>query len=296
MLVLHRFFETLRCLDDFLTRAGEGRLGRGARVIERIAEVLMYAAIALFILAFIIYGIDVAYLKMPVSAATRESLWFALLFLTVFFASFDLWAIEGFVSLVLGLRRLADALPALINGSEPLDGVPECMVEYFRGDAVRILSRVYKYLLLFLFLRLFAIPITLSIAYMALFLAGYSAASLSAYAEFVDRVVTETTINTALGILGIILTIIFSIGSLLIRGRAEPRGALNLINDVRFFMFEWFAFAIFIIALSMAIPPVYAISSSVPLTLAVTIDLVAYLMLAITVIEHTQPLSGNQGD
>jgi len=296
MLVLHRFFEAMRCLDDFLTRAGGGRLGRGARVIERIAEVLMYAAFALFILAFIIYGIDVAYLKMPVSAATRELLWFALLFLTVFFASFDLWAIEGFVSLVLGLRRLADALPALINGSEPLDGVPECMVEYFRGDAVRILSRVYKYLLLFLFLRLFAIPITLSIAYMALFLAGYSAASLSAYAEFVDRVVTETTINTALGILGIILTIIFSIGSLLIRGRAEPRGALNLINDVRFFMFEWFAFAIFIIALSMAIPPVYAISSSVPLTLAVTIDLVAYLMLAITVIEHTQPLSGNQGD
>jgi hypothetical protein len=101
--------------------------------------------------------------------------------------------------------------------------------------------------------------------------------------------------RTVLGILGIILTIIFSIGSFLIRGRAEPRGALNLINDVRFFMFEWFAFAIFIIALSMAIPPVYAISSSVPLILAITIDLVAYLMLAITVIEHMQPPSSNQG-
>jgi len=127
---------------------------------------------------------------------------------------------------------------------------------------------------------------------MALLLAGFSAASLSAYAEFVDNVVTKTTINTALGILGIILTIIFSIGSLLIRGRAEPRGALNLINDVRFFMFEWFAFAIFIIALSMAIPPVYAIFSSVPLTLAITIDLVAYLMLTIAVIEHTQSPRG----
>jgi hypothetical protein len=51
-------------------------------------------------------------------------------------------------------------------------------------------------------------------------------------------------------------------------------------------MFEWFAFAIFIIALSMAIPPVYAVSSSVSLILAVTIDLLVYLMLAITVIEH----------
>jgi len=57
-------------------------------------------------------------------------------------------------------------------------------------------------------------------------------------------------------------------------------------------MFEGFAFAIFIIVLSMAIPPVYAISSSVPLTLAITIDLVAYLMLAIAVIEHTQPPRG----
>ncbi len=267
-------------------------MGRGARVIERIAEVLMYAAIALFILALIIYGIDVAYLKVPVSVATRESLWFALLFLTVFFASFDLWAVEGFVSLVLGLRRLADVLPGLINGSEPLGGVPECMVEYFRGDAARALSRVYRYLLPPLYLYLLAIPITLSIAYMVLFLAGYSAASLEAYAEFVDRVVTETTINTALGILGIILTIVFSIGSLFIRGRAEPGGALNLVNDVRFFMFEWFAFAIFIIALSMAIPPVYAISSSVPLILAITIDLVAYLMLAIAVIEHMQSPRG----
>jgi hypothetical protein len=45
----------------------------------------------------------------------------------------------------------------------------------------------------------------------------------------------------------------------------------------------------------MAIPPVYAIFSSVPLVLAITIDLIAYLMLTIAVIEHTQPPSGNQG-
>jgi len=154
---------------------------------------------------------------------------------------------------------------------------------------------VYGYLLLSFFFRLFAIPATLTVAYMALFLAGYSAASLEAYAEFVDNVVTKTTINTALGILGIILTIIFSIGSLFIHSRAEPGGVPGFINGVRFFMFEWFAFAIFIIALSMAIPPVYAIFSSVPLTLAVTIDLVAYLMLTIIVIEHMRSPRGNQG-
>ena len=112
--------------------------------------------------------------------------------------------------------------------------------------------------------------------------------------------------RTVLDILGIILTIVFSIGSLFLRGHAEPgdvtivgkqwpKAPSSFIDNVRFFMFEQFAFAIFIIALSMAIPPVYAISSSVPLTPAITIDLVAYLMLAITVIEHTQPPSGNQG-
>jgi len=278
----------MKCLDDFLTSAGGGRLGGSAHVIKRIAKVLMGIAIVLYALAPIIYLIDVVYLKVPVGVASRKSLWFALLFITVFFASFDLWAIEGFASLVLGLRRLADALPALINGSETPKDVPKCVNEYFRGDAGEVLSRVYRYLLLPLYLYLLAIPITLFIAYMALFLAGYSAASLSAYAEFVDKVVTHTTINTDLGILGIILTIIFSIGSLFISGRAEPEGVPGFINGVRFFMFEWFAFAILIIVLSMAIPPVYAISSSVPLTLAITIDLIAYLMLTIIVIEHTQ--------
>jgi hypothetical protein len=51
-------------------------------------------------------------------------------------------------------------------------------------------------------------------------------------------------------------------------------------------MFEQFVFAIFIIILSMAVPTAIAVLFFVPLTLAITIDLVAYLMLAITVIEH----------
>jgi len=292
MLVLYRFFETLRCLDDFLTSAGEGRLGRGARVIRYAAEVLMVIATVPSVLSLIIYLIDVAYLKVPASETTRESLWFGLLFLTVSTASFGLWLIEGFVSLVLGLRRLADVLPGLINGSETPEGVPECVNDYFRGDAAEVLSRVYKYLLLSLFLRLFAIPTALTIAYMAHLLAGYSAASLSAYAEFIDRVVTETTMRTVLGILGIILTIVFSIGSLFIRGRAD---ASSFISDVRFFLFEQFVFAIFIIILSMVVPTAIAAFYIVPLILAITIDLLAYLMLAITVIEHTQLPSGNQG-
>ena len=309
MLVLHRFFETLRCLDDFLTSAGEGRLGRGARIIRYAAEVLMVIATVPSVLSLIIYLIDVAYLKVPASETTRESLWFGLLFLTVSTASFGLWLIEGFVSLVLGLRRLADVLPGLINGSETPEGVPECVSDYFRGDAAEVLSRVYRYLLLPLYFYLFAIPLTIFIPFMILTLVNYlsvsspsslleilfASPSLEKAFEDAARVVVETVVRTVLGVLGIVITIAFSVGSLFIRGRAESRGALNFINNVRFFMFEQFAFAIFIIIISMAIPPIIAISFFVPLTLAITIDLIAYIMLAITVIEHMQPPSGNQG-
>jgi hypothetical protein len=306
MLVLHRFFETLRCLDDFLTSAGEGRLGRGARIIRYAADVLMGIAIVLYALALIIYGIDVAYLKVPVSKAFRESLWFSSLFITVFFTSFDLLFIGGYVSLVLGLRRLANALPVLINGSETPEGVPECVSDYFRGDAAETLSRVYRYLLLPLYFYLFAIPLTIFIPFMILTLVNYlsvsspsslleilfASPSLEKAFEDAAKVVVETVVRTVLGFLGIVITIAFSVGSLFIRDRAESRGALNFINNVRFFMFEQFAFAIFIIIISMAIPPIIAISFFIPLTLAITIDLIAYIMLAITVIEHMQSPRG----
>jgi len=306
MLVLHRFFETLRCLDDFLTSAGEGRLGSGARVIRCAADVLMGIAFALYILALIIYGIDVVHLKVPVSKAFRESLWFSSLSITVFFTSFDLLFIGGYVSLVLGLRRLADALPVLINGSETPEGVPECVSDYFRGDAAEVLSRVYRYLLLSLYFYLFAIPLTIFIPFMILTLVNYlsvsspsslleilfASPSLEKAFEDAARVVVETVVRTVLGVLGIVITIAFSVGSLFIRGRAESRGALNFINNVRFFMFEQFAFAIFIIIISMAIPPIIAISFFIPLTLAITIDLIAYIMLTTTMIEHMQSPRG----
>jgi len=63
MLGLRRFFEVMKCLDDFLTGAGEGRLGGGARVIEYVAEGLMGTTLALYISAPIIYLIIAVYLK-----------------------------------------------------------------------------------------------------------------------------------------------------------------------------------------------------------------------------------------
>ena len=220
MLGLRRFFEVMKCLDDFLTGAGEGRLGGGARVIEYVAEVLMGTTLALYISAPIIYLIIAVYLKVPIGVASRESLLFALLFLTVFFASFDLLAIEGFASLVLGLRRLAGALPALINGSKTPKGVPKCMNDYFRGDAGEVPSRVYRYLLLPLYLYLFAIPLTIFIPFMILTLVNYlSVSSPSSLLEILipssplekafedaTKVVVETVVRTVLGVLGIVIT------------------------------------------------------------------------------------------
>jgi hypothetical protein len=215
---------------------------------------------------------------------------------------------------MLGLRRLADALPVLINGSETPEGVPECVSDYFRGDAAEVLSRVYKYLLLPLYFYLFAIPLTIFIPFMILTLVNFNYLSVSSPSsplemlipssplekafEDAAKVVVETVVRTVLGVLGIVITIAFSVGSLFIRGHAEPgdvtivgkqwpKAPSSFISDVRFFMFEQFAFAIFIIIISMAIPPIIAISFFVPLTLAITIDLIAYIMLTTTVIERT---------
>ena len=74
-------------------------------------------------------------------------------------------------------------------------------------------------------------------------------------------------------------------------GRLELNEAiLGFIHNVRFFILEWFTFTILIIIASMAIPPFYAVLLPIPLTLAITISLTAYLTLATTVIEYMQLL------
>jgi hypothetical protein len=306
---LRRFLRTALCLDYFLTSAGGDRLGGGIRVIGYIIKLLGYIGLglaALFSVIFIIYVIAIVYLKVLVSVffvffkkLLLPLLWFLISYaMAIYIVILDLLPVLNFVSLILGFRRLANALPALINWSETPEGVPECVSDYFRGDAAEVLSRVYKYLLLILYFRLFIIFFISLILFAEFILVTHSAVlPQSLLLEVFKKAVMEVAVRVALGVLGVVITIAFSVGSLFIRGRAEPGGVTvvgkqwpkapsSFIDNVRFFMFEQFVFAIFIIILSMAAPTAIAVLFFVPLILAVTIDLVTYIMLAITVIEH----------
>ena len=286
----------LQCLDSFLLSVGKRGLGRGTRVIEVMGRLLIIIAIiiaiVLFGLALLAYFISAAFFKVPIVVASKlmnEGL-------AAFGAVLSAWAglliIKNFTLLILGLRGLAYALPALINELRLPREVDQCMIEHFSGDAAEVLNRVYKHLLPLLAIYLLLIfSAFVTTTYFALILAGYSVLSLSSFMEFAYGTVTETAVRTVLGVLGVVFAIVFSVGSWFIGGRLELNEAiLGFIHNVRFFVLEWFTFTILIIIASMVIPPFYAVLFPIPLTLAITISLTAYLTLATTVIEYMQLL------
>jgi len=267
-------------------------------------RLLMIIAIVLFGLALLAYFISAAFFKVPIVVARKLMGEGFVAFATALFTWIGLLAIENFTLLILGLRGLAYALPALINELRLPREVDQCMIEHFSGDAAEVLNRVYKHLLPLLAIYLLLIFLSfITTAYFALILAGYSVLSLSSsfislllsfissFMEFTYRAITETAVRTVLGVLGVVLAIVFSVGSWFIGGRLELNEAiLGFIHNVRFFVLEWFTFTILIIIASMAIPPFYAVLFPIPLTLAITISLTAYLTLATTVIEYMQLL------
>ena len=279
-----------QCLDGFLLSVGKRRLGRGTRVIEVTDRLLMIIAIVLFGLALLAYFISAAFFKVPIVVASKLMNEGLAAFATALFTWIGLLVIKNFTLLILGLRGLVYALPVLINELRLPREVDQCLIKHFSGDAAEVLNRVYKHLLPLLAIYLLLIFLSfITTGYFALILAGYSVLSLSSFMEFTYRAITETTVRTVLGVLGVVLAIVFSVGSWFIGGRLELNEAiLGFIHNVRFFILEWFTFTILIIIASMAIPPFYAVLFPIPLTLAITISLTAYLTLATTVIEYMQ--------
>jgi hypothetical protein len=204
-------------------------------------------------------------------------------FATALFTWIGLLVIENFTLLILGLRGLAYALPALINELRLPREVDQCLIKHFSGDAAEVLNRVYKHLLPLLAIYLFLIlSAFITTTYFALILTGYS---VSSFVELVYGDVTDTAIKINLGILSVILATVFTVNHL-----KHDETILGFIHNVRFFVLEWFTFTILIIIVSMVIPPFYAVLFPIPLTLAITISLTAYLTLATTVIEYMQLL------
>jgi len=107
--------------------------------------------------------------------------------------------------------------------------------------------------------------------------------------------VLRTSVDVALGILGVIFTVVLLPRLLLIGRDAINAEVLRVVRGVRFRSLTWFSIAITLIIVSIMLPPIASIVFIAPMILAITISLVTYLTLATTVIEHMQPPGNNQG-
>jgi len=217
---------------------------------------------------------------------------------------FIIFLIAFLTAFIAGFRSLADALPMLVEelrGRAPPGGteVPPCLVRYFGGRAAEVLGRLYSRSLIITFIAIFILIIMSG--GLALWLMIGPSLSLNelmyAISLFIKEVSTAlgTSVDIALGVLGVVITVVFSLGSLLIGRDAINAEVLRVVHGVRFHSLTWFSIAITLVIVSIMLPPIVSIVFIAPMILAITISLVTYLTLATTVIEHMQLPRDNQG-
>lgn len=218
-----------------------------------------------------------------------------------------IFIIAFFTVFITGFKSLTDILPMLVK---ELDGkisferveVPQysqCLTKHFSGKAIEVLGRLYsRSLIITLIVMYFLIIMS---GGLALWLIMGPSPSLNelmhAISSFIKEVSTAlgTSVDVALGILGVVITVIFSLGSFLISRDAINAEVLRVVHGVRFHSLTWFSIAITLIIVSIILPPTISIVFIAPITLAITISLMIYLTLITTVIEYMQLLRGNQG-
>ena len=222
------------------------------------------------------------------------------------------YAIE-YIILIFSFRRLVRILPALIDelkGKLPKDIEEDaqkyiqnypCM-ERFRGNAAKALSRISQSIFILMwinlillpaipfFVILFLIPILIILHY----LLGLKI-SLISITTSIESAVTKTVVEIALGVLGTILSIV--IGLFLFSSQAKfDVNTLRFVYDVKFTVVKWFVVAIFLIIISVMIPPYIAVFITVPAIIALIISVNVYVILASAIIDYMQLPRNNQGE
>jgi hypothetical protein len=162
----------------------------------------------------------------------------------------------------------------------------QCLARYFSGDAAQALNRIYlRITALLLLLLIFILPqflLTISI------ITGIISVLIKSPSPSIWVLVAgplATIKNTVAGLILVVLTIVFSIGSWFVGERAKLSvDTLRIIYDIRSMSLEWF---ILVLALDIAImisPPFIALFL-IPAIIAITVSTIAYLTLATVVIE-----------
>jgi hypothetical protein len=199
---------------------------------------------------------------------------------------------------ITGFRGLANALPALVeelrDGVPPGDTeVPPCLVEYFGGRATEVLGKLYSRLLTNTSVAMYFLVFACVDLVLLLVIGPPSSLKEPLLTE--APAVLRASVDVALGILGVIITVVLLPRLLLIGRGVVDAEVLRVVRGVRSHSLTWFSIAITLIIVSMMLPPIASIVFITPMILAITISLTTYLTLATTVIKHMQLPRDNQG-
>jgi hypothetical protein len=111
----------------------------------------------------------------------------------------------------------------------------------------------------------------------------------------IKSAITKTVVDVALGVLGVVLSIV--IGLFLFSSQAKfDVNTLRFVYDVKFTVVKWFVVAIFLIIISVMIPPYIAVFITVPAIIALIISITVYIILASAIIDYMQLPRNNQGE
>ena len=200
---------------------------------------------------------------------------------------------------IAGFRGLADALPMLVEElrGRALPGgteVPLCLVRYFGGRATEVLGGLYSRLLATTSAAMYLLIFACADLVLLLVIGPPPSLKEAILTKEVPTVL-RTSVDVALGVLGVVVTVVLLPRLLLIGRGAVDTEVLRVVHGVRFHSLMWFSIAITLVIVSIMLPPIASIVFIAPMILAITISLMTYLTLATTVIEHMQLPRSNQG-
>jgi len=260
---------------------------------------LLRKSVWFFILVFVILSIVIiiVVIKFPKSSKIVTTLFSALIIIISTYVLFVFYIVLVlfFIVPIFGLRGLVRALPALVNeleGRVPKDVVEDsrkyledypCM-KHFGGNAAEALSRISRST--FFSMLIVSLPIEITIIILR---------TLRIVPLTIESAVTKAVIDVALGVLGVILSIV--IGLLLFSSQAKfDANTLRFVYDVKFTVLEWFVVAMFLIIISVMVPSYIAVLIMVPTIIAIIISVNVYVILASAIIDYMQLPRNNQGE
>jgi len=313
---------SVRCLWDYLEGVAEERLERPITKLDKIylkLKSLVSPLVVAFLLSLVIFIIMILFPKLTEMMPTTLikipiiiAFILAIILMIIFVILIIIKDAPYHIIPIFGFRGLIRILPALINeelkGKLPKDVEKDaqkyienknkkyrCM-KRFRGNATEALSRIIKSIFVLMLINLILLSFiilffVIGSILIILHLLGLKISSIS----LIESAVTKTVVEIALWVLGVALSIVMGLFLFSSQARFDA-DTLRFVYDVKFTVLEWFVFAVFLIIISVMVPPFVAILFTVPAIIALIISITVYIILASATIDYMQLPRNNQGE